>query len=116
MSRESYGEASMIRQMQIARCLHSCEIQLRNAILKNVSSFFIEFLSDLSYNYLRGNIKCTKNQFSCLKKYRKLLKRLSANTYGNKKLYELSVKRKRRVLCKIKDSNFWDSFLFPLMI
>lgn len=108
-------ESSIIHQIQISQILHSCSISLRNAVLKNCTQFTIEFLSDLAYNFLRGNIECTKQQFSCLKSYRVVLKKLSASTFKNSKTYDISIRRKRQILCRIKDNQFWKNFLLPVV-
>ena len=110
-----YNGNSITSQIQLAQVLHSSSTQLRNAILKNCNPFLIEFLSDLAFNFLRANIECSKSQFVCLKKYKNILKKLSINEVGSKSLYEASIRKKRIILHRIKDSNFWHNFLLPIL-
>ena len=115
MSSESTDEYSIVKQLQIAKCLLISTQQLRCAIIKSCDFLTIEFFADLAFNFLKGNIDCTRHQFLCLKKYRKLLKKLASNCYGSRKFFEESIKRKRRLLCRIKDSLFWNNFLSPVV-
>lgn len=70
--------------------LNKAKPRLRNAIINHCDSEFIKTLSEISLNFLKGNITHSKNINKKLKKFKKKLRTLACS--------KRSVKVKRNIL------------------
>lgn len=73
--------------LQLLSVFKNSNSKVRKAILKNCDNKFIDLIAEICYNYLRGNIKCSRKQFCELKKHKKCLHRI----------VELNIKNSRNV-------------------
>ena len=78
----------------------------RKNFLKHCSSDLIDCLCECSQNLLHGNVPVTSAQFKKLKKYKKVLRKIS-----NKKLSSL----KRRKLLTKQSGGFLGALIGPLI-
>lgn len=64
-------------ELKFLEILTKATPKLRKEILKNCEPSLIEAISEVCYNYLRGNINCGKKQYCELKKHQKCIKNLA---------------------------------------
>jgi hypothetical protein len=108
-------------ELKFLEILTKATPKLRKEILKNCEPSLIEAISEVCYNYLRGNINCGKKQFCMLKKHHKCIKSLAQEYRGNKKSnlksnkgYLSDIERKKKILYQ-KGDGFWFALLAPLV-
>lgn len=104
-------------QLPLLRVLKDANPALRKAIILHSTPELIEALGEISFNYLKGNINCTKSHYQDLKSYKKCLrtlvngclkKRCSKEKHKNYRIKE------RRVLSRQK-GGFWQVLLGPVI-
>ena len=109
-------------ELKFLEILTKATPKLRKEILKNCESSLIEAISEVCYNYLRGNINCEKKQYSELKKHHNCIKKLAREYKGKKKsenhklntAYYKDISRKKKLLYQ-KGNGFWFALLGPLV-
>lgn len=93
-------------QIALLEVLKNASPKLQRAILKNSDSKLIDALSEICFNYLKGNVKSTDTHFKKLKKYKTTIRKLGGSC--NKKVC------KRKVLLQ-SGSGFFGLLLAPLV-
>ena len=108
-------------ELKFLEILTKSSPKLRKEILKNCKPSLVDAISEVCYNYLRGNINCDKKHYCELKKHHKCIRQL-ASTYKNnnsskKKLskkYLKELSKNKKILYQ-KGNGFWFALLTPLV-
>lgn len=102
------------RQLQVLRVLKEASPKLRKALLLHCEPELIRAISEICYNYLRGNIKCTEKQFSILRKHKNCIRKLSECAKAGSKKDKKNLTASRKILLQ-KGDGFWFPLLVPLV-
>lgn len=70
-------------QIGLLQALKTASPKLIKAILKNTDSKLIDAFSEISYNYMRGNVKCGDSHMKKLRKFKKTIRKLGAESKKN---------------------------------
>lgn len=109
--------AKLEAQLPLLRLLKEANPALRKAIITHSTPDLIEALGEISFNYLKGNINCTKAQYRGLKSYKKCLRSIVKGCQKKRckreKLKNYRTKE-RRVLSRQK-GGFWQVLLAPVI-
>lgn len=102
------------RQLQVLRVLKEASPKLRKSLLLHCEPELIKAISEICYNYLRGNIKCTEKQFSVLRKHKDCIRKLSESVTADSKKEKKKLEASRKILLQ-KGNGFWAPLLIPLV-
>jgi hypothetical protein len=67
---------SVESQIALLQVLKSAPPKLKKAILKNCDEKLLDALSEICFNYLKGNVKCKDNHLKNLKKFKSTVRKL----------------------------------------
>lgn len=96
------------RHLRLLDVIKNSNPKLRNAIIACAEPELINAISEICYNFLRGNIICTKKQFDVLKKHKNCIRKLAKCGAGENTI------TRRKILLQ-KGSGFWISLLTPVI-
>lgn len=102
------------RQLQVLRVLKEASPKLRKSLLLHCEPELIKAISEICYNYLRGNIKCTEKQFSVLRKHKNCIRKLAESASADSKRVKKNLEASRKILLQ-KGNGFWIPLLIPLV-
>lgn len=101
------------RHLQLLEVLKKADPKLRKAILKNADSGAIDAIGEICFNYINGNIVCSKQQYGELAKHKNDIRKLVAQCQ-KKKGKNCSKKIERKILLQ-KGDGFWLALLSPVV-
>lgn len=104
------------RYLPYLEVLKTAKPKFRKALISTADPRFIDVVSEISYNYLKGNINCSKEQFSKLSKHRNCLRklvRLSKKKKKTKKSNKNNTDQRKFLLQK--GDGFWFALLTPVV-
>lgn len=90
---------------------------MRELIIRNADKDLINAIVEICFNYLRGNINCSKKQFRELSKHRGCMRKIVKSQLNGKKCggkKKNQRKREKEILLQ-KGGGFWFELLTPLV-
>lgn len=110
------------RHIRLLEVFKDSKPKLRQSIIENSGSGFIDAVVEICYNYLKGNVRCSKAQYTELCKHKKCMreivnlhKKKSKNTSTPKEKSRKNIKTLQRRILLQKGGAFWSVFLTPII-
>lgn len=115
--------SSIQQQLENLEILCKAKPELRTVILQHSDPELFEAISEICYNYTRGNINCSKQQFKHLNKHKNCIRKLAKDFSGKKirkgsrkytKKYTQHINSKKQILAQ-KGDGFFLPLLLPIV-
>lgn len=114
--------SKVVRHIRLLEVLKDCKPKLRRSIIENSGSSLIDALAEICYNYLKGNVSCSKAQYKELCKHKSCMREIvNVHRKKSKKISKFEGKSQknikavqRRILLQ-KGGAFWTLFLTPIV-
>lgn len=99
------------RSLPLLELLKDSNSSVRDLIISKADAGLIDTIIEICFNYLRGNIKCSKKHFKELSKHRDILRKIVKTRLDGGS----SNKRKHERDILLQNGNgFWTALLTPL--
>lgn len=105
------------RSLPLLDLLSKSDQSSRKLIFKNANQELIDAISEICFNYLRGNIKCSKKRFCKLSNHKNCIRKIvrcclsCCKQSGDKSPKKSSIKK----LLLRQSDDFWVTLLTPLV-
>lgn len=112
--------ARVKRSLSALELLKNSNPSVRKLIIRSAKPELIDAISEICFNYLRGNIGCSGKQFKELARHKNCLREIvgcrlkSVNKQVNKSSNK-GGRRKERYILTQKGDGFWTALLTPLV-
>lgn len=108
------------RSLPLLDLLKDSDQSVRSLISSNSKPELIDAISEICFNYLRGNINCSREQFKELSRHKSCLRKVVAgrlktvNKTIDKNSKNKNVRQVERRILTQKGDGFWSALLAPL--
>lgn len=110
------------RHIRLLEVFKNSKPKLRQSIIENSDAGFIDAVVEICDNYLKGHVRCTKEQYTelckhkrCMREIVNLHKRKSKKTATVKEKSRKNIKALQRRILLQKGGAFWTVLLTPIV-
>lgn len=107
--------AGIERHLALLEVIKTANPELRRSIIKHSDPEVIDAITEVCYNYLRGNIECSKTQFKQLSKHKNCLRKIVKCGDKNCRSKTNQARGKERAILMQKGNGFWLPLLIPVI-
>ena len=79
----------LMHNLRVLKRLKKLSIKQRKRYVSCCNKQFINCVSEVSHNLLKGNVKLTARQLDCLRRYKRVLREMSKKRNGLKKRHKI---------------------------